>query len=107
MTITARAQTAASTGGLADTLTSPQTVMADIQPVGPMTFYGSAQVDTPVTHKIITRWLDYVDTNSIITRVTRRNDGSQRTETFRIRRVLEIDGRKRFLSMECELEKTV
>ena len=82
-------------------------VRADVQPVGPMTFYGSAQVDSPVTHKITIRWLDSIGTTHVVIRDTIRADRTGRREVFRIRRMMEIDGRKRFLLLEVEEEKRI
>ena len=93
------------TGGIQENLQHVMRVNASIKPVGPMTFYGAAQVDTPVTHKIAMRWLDWIDTRHVIIRETLRLDGTTRREIFRIRRVMESDGRKRFIEMECEQEK--
>ena len=107
VTIAKRDQIPATTGGMQDSLTHILTVRADVQPVGPMTFYGAAQVDTPVTHKIRIRWLDWLDATHIIFRDTIRQDGTTRREIFRIRRLCEIDGRQRFLEIECDLEKRV
>jgi hypothetical protein len=81
------------------------TVHADIQPTYPSTFYGTMQVDTPVTHLIRIRWYDYVPTINVIMRSTERpSDNTIRTELFRVRRCKEIGGRKRFAELECELE---
>ena len=107
VTIAKREQLPALTGGMQESLTDIITVRADVQPVGPMTFYGSAQVDTPVTHKITIRHLDWIDTRHVIIRDTTRADLTTRREIFRIRRVMEIDGRARFLLMECDLEKRI
>jgi hypothetical protein len=91
---------------IAETLVLIATVHADIQPTYPSTFYNSAQIDTPVTHLIRTRWLDYVENVHVIIRTTTRpTDGTNRSELFRVRRVKEIGGRKRFCEFECELEK--
>ena len=103
--IARRNQVAASTGGMQETLTDIITVRADIQPVGPMTFYGAAQIDTPVTHKVRLRWLDWIDTTHVIIRDSQRPDGTTRREVFRIRRIMEVDGRKRFLELDVEQEK--
>jgi head-tail adaptor len=105
--IAQRDQTAVAGGGMQEQLTEIITVRADVQPVGPMTFYGSAQVDTPVTHKVTVRWLDWLDATHVIIRDTARPDRTIRREVFRIRRVMELDGRKRFALMECELEKRI
>jgi head-tail adaptor len=93
--------------GILETIADAQTVRANVEPVGPMTFYGAVQVDTPVTHRITLRWLDYLSTNCVIFRTTTLPDGSKRLERFRVRRVIEIDGRKRFVRCECELETTL
>lgn len=105
VTIATRTQAAADGGGLQETLTELQTVMADIQPTGALTFYSGVQVDTPITHKIRIRWLDWIDTTHVVIRNTTRLDGSTRQEMFRVRRVKEIDGRKRFAELEVEEEK--
>jgi head-tail adaptor len=105
VTIAKREQVPATTGGMQECLTQIIPVRADVQPTGAMTFYGSAQVDTPVTHRIKIRWLDWVDTRHVIIRDTIRADRTVRREIFRIRRCMEIDGRKRFLLLECEEEK--
>ncbi|MGA7055331.1 MAG: head-tail adaptor protein [Mycobacterium sp.] len=82
------------------------TVHADVQPTYPGTFYLSAQVETPITHLIRIRWLDYVEVTAIIMRTTYRpTDRTYRTELFRVRRTKEIAGRKRFAELECELER--
>jgi head-tail adaptor len=104
VTIALRTQSAASTSGIQEALTEIIQVRADVQPVGAMTFYGSAQIDTPITHRITVRWLDWLDTKHIIIRDTLRLDQTTRREIFRVRRVMEIDGRKRFILCECDLE---
>lgn len=106
VTINERAQTpAAGAGtGITETSTVIATVHADIQSVGALTFWGGQQVDTPVTHRIIMRWTDFLDQQHSIIRQTRRLDGTYRTETFRIRRIRELSGRKRFVMIEAELE---
>ena len=91
--------------GIVERLAKLQTVRADIQPIGTMTFYAAEQVDTPLTHKIVIRWLDWVDTTHVVFRVTKRPDGSDMVERFRVRRVMPIDGRQRFLRRDCELEQ--
>jgi Phage head-tail joining protein len=91
--------------GILETIAKRQTVRADVQPIGPMTFYAAEQVDTPLTHKITCRWLDWLDTTCVVFRSTRRADGTERIERFRVRRMAEIDGRKRFVRLDCELEQ--
>jgi hypothetical protein len=81
---------------------------ADVQPTYPTTHYLSAQIDTPVTHLIRVRWVDYVENTNVIRRPTfRPTDQSYRTELYRVRRVKELAGRKRFCELECELERVL
>ncbi|QHC35356.1 head-tail adaptor protein [Komagataeibacter xylinus] len=97
------------TTGVLETLIPIRTVRADVQPVGALTFWGTAggneQVDTPVTHRIYMRWQNSLPNAYAITRSTTLDDGTTRTEVFRVRRIKEIDGRKRFVIVECEEEK--
>lgn len=102
--IAQRTQAPSTAGGITEALTDVMDVYADIHPTGALTFYSGVQVDTPITHRITIRWLDWIDTTHVIFRRTTRPDGSVRQETFRIRRIMEIDGRKRFCSLECEQE---
>lgn len=88
-----------------ETLARLQSVRADVQPIGALTFYAAEQVETPITHRIIIRWLDWIDTSHVVFRVTKRPDQTEMIERFRVRRVLSIDGRQRFLRMDCELER--
>lgn len=90
--------------GLKDVLDALPTVHADIDPIGPLTFYAAAQTDRPVTHIVRMRWMDWIDTTCVIFRTTTRPDGTFRSEVFRVRRVKEDDGRKRFIDLECEQE---
>jgi head-tail adaptor len=106
VTLYRRDQAPAPNGAISENLVPIATVHADIQPTYPSTFYSSAQIDTPVTHLIRTRWLDYVENVYVIMRTTTRpTDGTFRTEIFRIRRVKEVGGRKRFTEFEAELER--
>lgn len=83
------------------------TVHADIQATYPSTFYLATQVDTPITHMIRMRWNNYLEQTNIVTRTTiLPDDGTNRTEIFRVRRVKEIAGRKRFIEIEAEFERT-
>jgi hypothetical protein len=106
VTLYRRDQAPGSNNAIAENLVPLATVHADIQPTYPSTFYLGVQVDTPVTHMIRMRWADYVETTNVIMRTTTRpTDGTNRTELYRVRRVKEIAGRKRFCEMECELER--
>jgi head-tail adaptor len=105
VTLYRRDQTPADDLALQETLVRVASVSADIQPTYPSTFYESTQVDQPVTHLITIRWQDYPPTIDVVTRVTERaSNGTLRGELYRVRRTMELAGRKRFLRMECELE---
>lgn len=104
--IARRVQTADGAGGssLGESLTDVMQVRADIQPIGPMTFLAGQQTDRPITHRVRLRWLDWIDETYVLVRRTLRADSSLRTEVFRIRRVKEVGGRKRFIEIEAEQE---
>ena len=99
-----REQLPASDGGITEALVDRILVYAKIEALRPMTFYGAAQTDRPVTHMIWLRWLDWLDTTHVILREMRRLDCTPRLEVFRIRRVKEMAGAQRFLELEVELE---
>jgi head-tail adaptor len=106
VTIAQRAQSPdPNSAGIAESFRDVQDVWADIQPLGPLTFYAGMQVDTPVTHRVTIRFLDWLDTTYVIVRRSTRPDGTVREEIFRIRRVMDLDGRKRFTRAEVELEQ--
>ena len=93
---------------ITETLVLLGIMRADIQPTYPTTFYNSTQIDTPVTHLIRLRWADYIENTNVIMRTTQRpTDQTLRTELYRVRRVKELAGRKRFCELECELEKAL
>jgi hypothetical protein len=92
--------------GIDELVRDLQIIHADIQPVGALTFWGTAgeQIEAPITHRIFVRWLDYLNQSQAVVRETIRPDNTTRTEMFRVRRVREVAGRKRFMILECQLE---
>jgi hypothetical protein len=104
VTLYRRDQAPADDMALQEVLVPIVTVRADIQPAYFSTVWQSTQIDTPVTHIINIRWQNYPSTIDVVARSTTLNDGTQRTELFRVRRSKEVMGRKRFIQMECELE---
>lgn len=95
-------------GAISESLVLLARVHADIQATYPGTFYLSAQIETPVSHLIRLRWCDYLPLTHVIIRATRRpNDDTLRGEIFRVRRLKEVGGRKRFAEVEAELERVV
>ena len=102
-----RAQVAQAQGtGINDILRNKELVWADVQPVGGLTFWGAQQTETPVTHTITMRWSDSLDQQTVIVRQIQLPGGQVRTELFRVRRIKELGGRKRFVAVEAELEKS-
>ncbi len=99
-----RIQVAAGETTISERLVEPIVVRADIQPLGPMTFLEGAQTDRPITHRVYLRWLDWIDLQSVIVRRTERPDHTVREEIFRVRKVGEYEGRKRFVELLVELE---
>ncbi len=92
------------TTGILETLVEAQTLYANIVPIGAITYYETAAVDTPVTHRVWLRWVDWLDTRYVVVRDSLRPNGTVRRETFRIRRVAEDQGRKRYVMLEVEQE---
>jgi len=91
--------------GIEETPVLLASTWAKIEPVGALTFFGSTQVETPVTHRITIRWRHGLDTTHAIERTSKGADGVERTETFRVRRQMEPNGRKRWMVFEVELER--
>jgi hypothetical protein len=77
--------------GINDGLQNEVQAWASIEATRPLTYYAGAQVDTPATHIMRLRWMDWLDTTHVIIREMRRPDGTVRQETFRIRRIKEIE----------------
>ena len=95
--------------GISEFFEFGEVVRADIQSIGALTFWTAAagleQTDTPVTHRIRMRWVNYLDQTQVVLRDTRLLDGQIRNEVFRVRRIKELNGRKRFVEIEAELER--
>jgi hypothetical protein len=92
---------------LTESLANPQTVHATIEPLGPMTWLAGMQTDRPITHRIVVRWLPGVDQTWIIVRTTFQPDMSSLLEVYRIRKIAELGGRKRFLEFMAEEETRI
>ncbi len=104
VTIAKRVQAAAGTATISESLTNLLAVHASIKSLGPMTFLAGEQTDRPVTHRIYIRWIDWLDLTHVIVRQTIRLDLTVRLEVFRLRKIGEVDGRKRFLELLAEQE---
>jgi SPP1 family predicted phage head-tail adaptor len=79
-------------------------VWASIEDLYRQTFYAAEQVDTPVTHRVVIRFLAWLDTTYVILRDHRLPDSSIQRDVLRIRRLMVIP-RNRFLDMDCEMER--
>lgn len=73
---------------------------ASISPVGGQIYWGSAQVENVVTHRIIVRSMRGTRPEDLqhITRI--RGDGM----SFLVKRVTDINGDHRFTAIECEAQ---
>ena len=103
VTLAQRVQAPDGDGSTVETLINPVTVHASIESIGMSTFWGATQIEG-VSHRIRMRWQAYLDQTFVVIRVTATPDGESRSETFRVRRVKEIGGRKRFVEIEAMLE---
>lgn len=66
---------------------------AKIEPVGAAVYSGSVQIGEAVTHRIWTRYLDGItDAHEVV----------YRTSVFRVRRVTDANGARRFTVLEVE-----
>lgn len=105
VTLATRYQAPAADGaGIEETVAERVVVYADIQAVGAITLWDAQQTDTPITHRIFMRWHDYLDQTKVVLRSSTRPGGKVRTEVFRVRRIKELGGRKRFVLIEAEME---
>lgn len=100
-----RDQSAGPQGGILEVAANAKRVHCDIQPLAPMTFLEGEQTDTPITHRVLMRWVDWLDYRYAMVRQTRRRDGTVRAELFRIRRIAEFQGRKQFVELLVEEER--
>ena len=95
---------AQSGNGVDETFSVVAQAWAAVEPVGGLTFWNSTQTDSPVTHHVVLRWVDYIDNTFAVLRTTTTPGGKFRNEVFRVRRVGEWGGRKRFTILDVELE---
>ncbi|VWD15041.1 head-tail adaptor protein [Burkholderia contaminans] len=66
---------------------------AKIEPVGAAVYSGSVQIDEKVTHRIYLRYLDGVTTDYEVV---------YREQVFRVKRVGDVNGVRRFTILEVE-----
>jgi head-tail adaptor len=97
----------ATNAGILESYQQLITVYADVQGMRPTTFWQAQQTDTPVTHMITMRWVDYLSNTQAILRRTILRDNTQRYEIFRVRRIIEMGGRKRMVMIEAEFEQFI
>ncbi len=112
VTVYIRQQVADPAGtGIIETLDTQITCAADIQPIGTIAFYTAINTDElgtkPYSHNIYMRWQRYLDLAYLIVRMMGMPDGGSRTENYRVRRYVEIEGKVRFIRCECQLENVV
>ena len=107
VTLARRNQPAQPTGtGIDEPWINLRRVHCCIEYLRPVTFYGALTADVPITHMISMRWTDWLDNTQAILRTTLLRDGiTWRTEIYRVRRYMEVSGRKRFVDVEAQLER--
>ncbi|WP_412526094.1 phage head closure protein [Burkholderia lata] len=66
---------------------------AKIEPVGAAVYSGSVQIDEKVTHRIYLRYLDGITTDYEVV---------YREQVFRVKRVSDLNGARRFTVLEVE-----
>lgn len=105
-TLLQRVQAASGSSSIAESYTTVGTIWGKVENTYPSTFWGinAAQVDRPITHMIWVRWRPYLDNTYALQRVRTLPDSTTATETFRIRRIAEIDQKTWIVRLECELE---
>ena len=106
VTLANRAEAPSGSVGITETITTIATVYAAIQPMGLQTFLSSEQIDTPITHSVYFRWQPFASLQmfNVVLRTLLLPDASSRTETFRIRRAQEWEGRQRYIRLDVEFE---
>jgi hypothetical protein len=86
-----------------------QRLRAAVEPIKESTFYQvsgiTEAIDIGVSHRITFRFIDYIDNTFVVIRDSLRPNSTTRRELFRVRRVKELNGRKRFTSLDVELEQ--
>lgn len=93
--------------GSIDVLVNVRRVKARVRPVGTMTFLTGVQLGDEITHKIVLRWRDDIDLEDVIFRPYTLPDGSQKQDTYKIRRWADKEGNHRWLELDVVLEREV
>lgn len=106
LTLLQRVQSPAGTASIAESWRTVGMIWGKIENTYPSTFWGinAAQVDRPITHMIWVRWRPYLDNTYALQRTRHLPEGKFATETFRIRRIAEIDQKTWIVRLEVELE---
>jgi len=105
VTLATRAQSAQPDGtGINEDWIHLVQVHARIQAMRPVTYWTAMQTETPVSHVIRIRWVNVLSNTQAILRTTIMQSGEPRTEVYRVRRYMEVEGRKRFVDIEAQQE---
>ena len=80
-----------------------ESVWAEVKPLGTMAFLHGRQTGHDATHRIVIRWRDYLDTNTLIRHETLRPDQTVRVDQFRVVRFAELAGEKAYAVIEAVL----
>jgi len=80
-------------GGISQAFSPTTTIYANIMPKSANSSYRQGMVQEKVTHEVTLRYMENIDTNSIIVFGSRR---------FNVRGIINVDERDRFLKLQCE-----
>lgn len=84
--------------GIDTSYTDQVTAWAKIEPVGSAIFFGTKQIESGVTHRILVRRTSLVTESTITGDHVVRYSGL----LYRVRRAADLNGMRRFVMLECE-----
>lgn len=87
------------TFGIDQTFDAGQEVWCNVEPVGSAIFWGTAQIENGVTHRVIVRRSSTVSDTKITGEHVIECEGLR----YRIRRASDMNGAGRFIVLECEI----
>jgi head-tail adaptor len=91
--------------GVNEQYTDFYTCHANIVPVGTALFIQGVELGVSVTHRITIYWWDRLDEFTYVFRTTIRPDVSSKKERWKIMRAADLEGRRRFTILDCQIER--
>ena len=106
ITLATRQSVPAEGGGFIDQIGNQRNdVPAAIEPIAGTRFFKAHQVFNDATHEVTIRYEDAVEMFDIIIRYSVEPDGREVQEIFHVKEMIDMDGRKQFLKIQCTLEQ--